>query len=356
MKYLIVQDWPSTHGNHAGMVHMCNLLKVKYPNEYRVIIKDCPAKFPENSILGIRQFSRIIRSIYERYIYPYSYIQLCKEIVIALNDNDEVYLMEYLFPETSQLQLAKYIRCQKPNVKIFALSHLTPTYAEKKYSAYKSMVNKWCVPIDKILTLGNSLSNYFVECGLPKYKISTGFHYVDLDYYHKTDYYRGKRKMRVITIGAMARNFLLLSEVVKQTQDVEWIICKGKKDVSGLFPNSPNIQICGFLEENELRHMMDISDVSLSVMDDTIGSNVITTSFAMGLAQIVSDVGSIRDYCTEKDTLFCKNNVSEFVEAINYLENNPKILESMKKHSLLQAKKFSIENINNWFNSINTTR
>lgn len=49
MKYLIVQDWPSTHGNHAGMVHMCKLLQKKYPTEYEVIIKRNPKTFKYKS-------------------------------------------------------------------------------------------------------------------------------------------------------------------------------------------------------------------------------------------------------------------------------------------------------------------
>ena len=42
MKYLIVQDWRSTHGNHAGMKHMCDLLVAKYPDEYKMFVKECP--------------------------------------------------------------------------------------------------------------------------------------------------------------------------------------------------------------------------------------------------------------------------------------------------------------------------
>ena len=42
MKYLIVQDWLSTHGNHAGMKHMCDLLVTKYPDEYKMFVKECP--------------------------------------------------------------------------------------------------------------------------------------------------------------------------------------------------------------------------------------------------------------------------------------------------------------------------
>ena len=45
MKYLIVQDWNSTHDNHAGMVHMCRLLVDKYPNEYEMFVKPEEADF-----------------------------------------------------------------------------------------------------------------------------------------------------------------------------------------------------------------------------------------------------------------------------------------------------------------------
>ena len=53
MKYLIVQDWQSTHGNHAGMVHMCKLLKEKWPDEYEVYIKPLPRTFNKVEGKGI---------------------------------------------------------------------------------------------------------------------------------------------------------------------------------------------------------------------------------------------------------------------------------------------------------------
>lgn len=48
------------------------------------------------------------------------------------------------------------------------------------------------------------------------------------------------------------------------------------------------------------------ADLSLNVMEDTVGSNVITTSMAMGLGLIVTDVGSIRDYCDESNAFSVK--------------------------------------------------
>ena len=46
------------------------------------------------------------------------------------------------------------------------------------------------------------------------------------------------------------------------------------------------------------------ADISPNVMEDTVGSNVIVTSLAMGLAMICSNVGSIKDYCDDSNTIF----------------------------------------------------
>lgn len=353
MKYLIVQDWPSTHGNHAGMLHMCNLLQEMYPQDYKVIVKACPVDIKEIGWIGTRFLRRRIRKIYEKWIYPYSFVKLVKKNVPYFSENDEVFLLEYLFPETSQFQLAKYLRKRYPEIKIYALSHLTPTFAEKKYKNYPTLIRKWSVPIDKMLTLGSSLSMYFEMNGVSCKKISTGFHYVDKVYYHPSQNKKNNVTLKVITIGAMARNYPLLSEIVASTSDVEWIICKGNKNVDGLFPATPNVHVLGFLSEDELRHQMDMADVSISVMDDTIGSNVITTALAMGLAQVVSDTGSIRDYCTTENAIFCQNTVDDFVKAINYLSTHRAEVEVMKNAALQQAKCFSVENVNEWFSSLN---
>lgn len=352
MKYLIVQDWPSTHGNHAGMLHMCNLLKEKYPNDYKVIVSECLPNIPWDGPVGIRQWNRIRHYIYEKYIYPHHLISLCRNPLKALKDGDEVFLLEYLFPETSQLELALYIRKHYPFVRLYALTHLTPSYAETKYSDYAGMIEKWSQPIDKMLTLGSSLSQYFEQQGMPQSKISTGFHYVDREYYHSNEKTERKSQIRIITIGAMARNLKLLAEIVAATPDVEWVICKGRKKVDSLFSKRENIHLLGFMEEDELRHQMSISDVSLSVMNDTIGSNVITTSLSMGLAQIVSNVGSIGDYCTTKNSIFCENNAKDFICAINKLRNDPALLASMKEDAVEQAKNYYIENVNLWFSSL----
>ena len=352
MNYLVVQDWPSTHGNHAGMLHMCNMLKSKYPNDYEVVVLKSPFSPFFRNKKGFRKLDDYYRMIYEKVYYPYRVICVCRKMMERLKNEDRVFLLEYLYPETSQLQLAKYIKRHYSRVRVYGLSHLTPGFAEKKYKNYPSMVLEWGRYVDKILTLGSSLSSYFEGCGLSQQKISTGFHYVDSEYYTKNVCSHSNKRLRVIVIGAMARNFQLLADIVAKTPDIDWIICKGRKNVDGIFPIKENIHLLGFMEEDELKYQMSLADVSLSVMDDTIGSNVITTSLSMGLAQVVSDVGSIRDYCNDENAIFCKNDVNDFVNALNSLDKNREKLMDMKVSASRHAVNFRIENVHRWFSSL----
>ena len=353
MKYLIVQDWRSTHGNHAGMKHMCDLLKKKYPSDYEVYVKEMPKVWenPKTFLEKIqwKLFGVRAQKTYIKTTYPNEYLELCKPMFSKLKAGDELFLLEYLLPWASQYELACYIRENYPKVKIYALSHLTGKYFDEMTAKEPDLIQKWAKPVDKLLTLGSSLSSYFEKAGVSKEKISTGFHYVDSDYYQKQQPMKSNSPLKVIMMGALQRDYGMLAEVVKQCPDVHWIICRGRKNVDDLFPKTPNVELKGFLEEDELRHQMDIADVSLNVMEDTVGSNVITTSMAMGLAMIVSDVGSIRDYCNDANALFCQNNVEQFVRAIKKLQNNLQLVLRMKKASLENSKRLQIDNINRWF-------
>lgn len=93
-------------------------------------------------------------------------------------------------------------------------------------------------------------------------------------------------------------------------------------------------------------------DISVNILEDTVGSNVITTSMAMGLAIICSDVGSIRDYCTTENCEFCNNTKEDFVKAINRMENDRNRVYQMKLKSMKLSRKLSIENIDKWLSSL----
>lgn len=357
MKYLIVQDWQSTHGNHAGMKHMCDLLVAKYHGEYEMYVKECPKlwKSPKTLVEKIRWhiYDKYVKRRYINKTYQKEYLELCKPMFSKLKDGDEVFLLEYMIPWASQYELACYIRKKNPNVRIYALSHLTCKFFDGMTANDPDMIQKWAKPVDKLLTLGSSLSSYFEKAGIPKDKISTGFHYVDSEYYHKMTEIEVHTPLRVIMMGALQRDYGMLSEIVKRCPNVHWIICRGRKNVDGLFPKTTNVELMGFLEEDELRHQMDIADVSLNIMEDTVGSNVITTSMAMNLAIVVSDVGSIRDYLDEKKSVLVPNNINSISLAIQRLVQKPECVLEMKKSMSQKSEKLSVEYVNRWFSNLN---
>lgn len=353
MKYLIVQEWNSTRGNHAGMSHMCDMLVARYPQQYIKITKEAPmpVKSLKNRLLG-KLFNKALYYLHRRQ-YAQEYTKLCKQFFDKLRKDDEVFLLEYNWPETTQYELARYIRNNFNEVRIYALSHITPTIFSKRKNIAKQ-INKWDVPINIQLTLGTSLADYFVSLGLKRAKISIGKHYVDLDYYSKQEHdIKINDRITIIAMGNLQRKYEMLAEIVRKCPDINWIICKGrKKNVDHLFPKSPNIKLMGYLSEEELRHQMDVSDVSLNVFEDTVGSNVITTSMAMGLVILTSDVGSIHDYCDSSNAIFCENSVDSFVTNIKALPTKHDI-RAMKLSSLKKSRNFGIDMVDYWFNTLN---
>ena len=349
MKYLIVQDWCSTRGNHAGMVHMCKLLCARYPTEYKMVVVEEPKYCYHGKNVFSTFYCRILSWVKKHIVFPLDIKKSCKQVLSELNESDEVFLLEYLFPNVNQYVIARLLRNEKKSVRIYALSHLTPKFMSEN-AMPSSTIKKWSLPIDVMLTLGSSLSGYLVKCGVDSLKISTGFHYVDGDYYRKMNEGYAESVMTIIVIGSMMRNENMTAEIIRRTPFVKWIVCLGRKKNTFNFTN--NVEVLGYVSEDTLRLKMMQSDASLSVMDDTIGSNVITTSMAMGLVNIASDVGSIRDYCDESNSILCKNDVESFVDNIHILAESRDLQEKLKKNAVERSKSFSIEKVHEWFSKL----
>jgi len=340
MRYLICQDWENTTNNHAGMKHMSNLLKSKFPDEYKVHVFADRLGNKKRNLLGKIEW-RIITMI----INPLNYFLFGLYLSFKLKEGDQVFLLEYMEKITPQNYIARVIKTFKPKIKVWGLVHLTPLVLENAFG--NAEIQRWTKPIDKILTMGSSLSSYFIKMGLPQSKISTLFHYVDFDYYTGVeDKSENEGKISVIAMGNQKRNFNVLSDIVKDNPHVSFIICKGVSNIDNTFSSYENVKLIDFVSEDKLKELMQAADVSLNVMDDTIGSNVITTSMAMGLAMIVSDVGSIRDYCKEDGAIYCKNeDVTSFSQAIGLLDNDRIQLKRLKQKSLELSQFLSVYNL-----------
>lgn len=338
MNYLICQDWTNTSNNHAGIKYLCNQLQTMYPSSYTSIT------IPDFTYTNSKY--RIVTSIIFRIgqlrhkLYRH---KLCHKLIKNLQTGDKIFLMEYMEKSMPMLDFAQQIKFYKPQIAIYGLVHLVPNRLTNNFPQNKQLY-KWTTVVDKILTLGHSLTNYFISRGVDKSKIYTTFHYVDKYYCKKVPLQCHNDKVKVIAMGNQMRNISLLKKIVTDNPDVNFTICQGLYDMSSAFKDKKNVTLIPFVEENELRNKMAEADISLNVMADTIGSNVIVTSLAMGLAMICSDVGSIRDYCDETNTIFCNNNnITQFTNAISTISRDKKKLISMRYAAIAKSKLFTIE-------------
>lgn len=348
MIYLICQDWINTSKNHAGIKYLCNQLENLYPNKFKTIVfPDYAAIF--NNGKGPLSQLRIIKSFgfhYAKIKHQFIAKKTCQSLKKTLNRDDKVILMEYLEKSYPMLHFAESINIQFPDVPILAMVHLVPEKIESSFSKQGDL-KRWLKPIDKILTLGHSLTDYFIKKGVDKTKIVTTFHYVDNYYYNPTPI-RKHTRIKIIAMGNQMRNIVLLKKIVETNPNVDFIICQGTEDMSSSFKKMDNVQLIPYVEEKVLKQYMIDADISLNVMRDTIGSNVIVTSLGMGLAMICSDVGSIRDYCDETNTIFCNNqNPEEFSQAISSLEKAPHKLMQLQQSAANKGKTFSIQQFAN---------
>lgn len=341
MKYLICQDWGNTANNHAGMKHMCHLLKKHYPNQYEVIVfPDLYKNVNFNTLHG-----KIKASFIRKFLIPARYKKIARHLLHVVKPGDAIYLLEYFEKLFPQVTLARQIRRVKKDVKISGLVHIVPQKINASFTKKEAM--DWLAPLDEVLTLGSSLSQFFkTTYNILQKNIRTLFHYVDLEYYKPSSNYAHTQAPVIIALGNQKRNFDLLKKVVQHNPGCEFIICQGLANLSSHFKDCSNVVLKGFMDEEELLKVMQQSDISLNIMDDTIGSNVITTSMAVGLAIVASNVGSIKDYCKEDGAIYCNNSdVDSFSKAIKLLYSDGYYLNELKKKSLLYSQPLSIHHL-----------
>lgn len=348
MKYLLYIDWPNTSKNHAGIKYLCNFLAEHYPEEF-VAIPLVPLSHTKR-----RKLWKVFRGLFyllEHGINVYRRKGVLRQQAVELSKrltaSDEVMLMEYMHPEVDQLEVASQLRHLHTPAKIIGMAHMPPAFMDENFPT-ATKLRSWTDLCDKIITLGSSLTTYFINRGIAPDKLVTTFHYVD-DYYLNNDICPHSH-LTVIEQGFNARNYELLRAVIEHNPNVYFVICQGVANLSSLKEFS-NVRVVPFIPEEELRGLMSEADVSLNIMNDTIGSNVIVTSLAMGLAMVCSDVGSIHDYCDDSNTLFCRS-LDDFNAALQRMESDPDLVYCMRQSARQNAERLRLSNFYAFFKDL----
>lgn len=343
MKFIVCQEWGNTKNNHSGMAHLCRLIYKKNPNNYNIII------VPDLINWTLPNLFVSIQCKIQPYLYKIIYLYVVLKIIFKIKKGDSVFLFEYLLKERNQYIIAKILRFVfSDKIFIYGLTHLTPTRLNMVFN--RAEILYYTSFLDFNLTLGSSLSKYLISQGINSDKVITTFHYVDNLYYNKIRTPSNK-PLTVIVMGMQMRKLKLLEEIIVENQDVQFVVCSGFLKLNVIFNKYENVKLIGFIKEEDLKNEMAKADISLNLMIDTVGSNVITTSMAMGLVNIVSDVGSIKDYCNSENSFLC-NSSWEFNEAIRKLNSNQELLNKMKIKSKAHSFFFQFENFYKMINSL----
>jgi glycosyltransferase involved in cell wall biosynthesis len=326
-------EWPNTAGNHSGMAYLVACLKKDAGFKMKLI------RTPKNYMNWRELVKRLWR------------LSIIKYLKFILRPDDIFFFMEYINPSQApgdHCAIALDLRKKRVNNKFIGLVHLPPKLILENLG--EEYIHLAVSKVDKIVVMGSNLAGFFGELGCGN-KVNSTFHYVDTKYYQPARQRRGKNDFVVFTSGYLYRNDKLLKEVIKGCPQVTFEMCMGFRNLRSMFSDCKNVIINGVLSEKEYLRKMQDSDISLSVFDDTVGSNVITTSLGCGLPQVVSDVGAIRDYCSEENAIFCKT-VGEYVQAIYFLSQNREKCLQMGLSARKKAEEISLENSIRWYEGL----
>jgi len=328
--YLIYFEWSNTKGNHAGMSYLANRLASDYENVKLI-----------KMISGKSKWKKVLNLLY---IWVIS-----MRIKLTSEEGDCVFLMEFLARSCFQDKLATLLHRFGFKGKIIGLVHLAGSHLMEIYKS-KELIRLKMELLDKCVVLGSSLASFLKDEVGFRSTIKT-FHYVDTDYYKPKVGDRVAGPVRVLCLGNIKRDFNTLRELILSLPTIHFDICQGMLNLQPYFDDCNNVTLHGFVSEDELLCLMQNNDICLSIMIDTVGSNVITTSLATGLILVVSDVGSIRDYCTDECSFLC-NDFNDYKQSIQKIAENLSLISQFKIKAIERGKMFSYNNFRNEFEKI----
>ncbi len=321
--YLLYYDFKHTSGNHAGMAyfsaqlasHMPRVLLVKHINqEYRG--------------------GRFVAYAYAFLIFLY--------LSVVLKKGDKVMFMEYLSKYIGYQDMIAKLLCRFGfSNTLIGLVHLGGNHLLSLYKT-RERIAKLLAPLSRVVVFGSGLAEFIKQTGYQG-AVARTFHYVDTRFYKpKVSKVQDRQTLHVLFFGSLLRNFEQLEAIITACagRDIMFHIGMGKSK-RNIGISGAHVRVYGYLTELEMLELMQSCEVSLSVLEDTVGSNVITSTLAVGLIQVVSDVGSIRDYCDEDDSFFCRE-TADYIDALNKLADSSQLREKMRTAAINKGISFDL--------------
>lgn len=297
--------------------------------------------------LGFKNiFLKKINHVLTRISLFFIHIMISFKLILLIKNNDKLLLFEYLTPGIREDIIARlvYFFAGK-KCKVFCLVHLTPRKLSLIYS--EKIIQRRMRFVDGIITLGSSLS-FYLKSILDK-PTATLLHYADLQFYYLKDR-EHNAVLNVLILGQQERDYERLIEFVSCNVYVNYHIIISNQSIIDRLNLFKNVKCYCGIDEAELVQIMDKCEVSLNFMLDVVGSNVISTCISKGIVSIVSDLGSIRDYLSEKDTLFCQT-FSDFSLNLKRINENRILLKEFRENLIMKRSLLSVKLFENALNN-----
>src|SRR5690606_9142013 len=332
--FILYYDYRHTSGNHAGMAHLARTLAA---SDSRI---KC-IRHPDQQYKG----GWIPAWFYSRFLAVY--------LRLVLKPGDQVVFFEYLSGDFGfQDTIVRLLRRWKVRHTFSGFVHLGGAQLLELYGSPDAIRRRlgW---LDRVLVFGSSLYNFLQHTVGYSGEIVCTYHYADTEYYRPSDSPREEDsgRLQVLFLGAIKRNLDQLAEIVSETGDsVDFHVCTGRHRYPQL-EDLAHVTSYGYLREAELLALMQRCHVNLSVFYDTVGSNAITGTLAVGLAQVSSLVGSIEDYGDPSNSIWC-GDTAAFVEALQTLASDRRRLQAMQISARQAAERMSLRKFITVFNDI----
>lgn len=333
--YVLFYDYLHTSGNHAGMAHLARTLR--HSNSRIRLIKHPIQEYKGGWIVALGY--AWIMAVYLR---------------LVLRSGDQVVFFEYLSGDFGfQDTIARLLRKWRVSNFFSGIVHLGGDQLLELYKSHAGIKERLDL-IDRVLVFGSSLRFFLQEQVRYRGEVIQTFHYADVDYYKPLS--EGPKdhnsRLQVLFLGAIKRNIAQLADIIGRVGDgIDFHICVGKHKGYPQLSKFPQVTEYGYLNEGELLELMRRCDVNLSVFYDTVGSNAITGTLAVGLAQVASHVGSIEDYGDSSNAIWC-DSTADFTVALRTLKDDPQRLQSMKLSARRMAERISLPQFVSYFNTL----
>ena len=320
---ILYHRWPNLAGNHAGMAYFMRQYQRAVGRGVRML----------HTAPGYGRWPARLRRVW--------IMSLAAWLRWRLGRQDGVLFLEYLGGRQcgDHREVALALQRAGSGPRRLGLVNLPISHMRGLYS--EDYIREGLAALDEIVVMGSALQRDLQQI-VPDTPVRRIPHFVDTEFYSPGPEPCQDRPVRCIAMGFLQRDAGRLRRIVQACPAITFDVCIGnRQDLHRLFEDVPNAVRHPFLPEVELRRLMQQADMSISVLEDSVGNNVIVTSLACGLPQVLSDVGSVRDYCSEEQAVFCQTD-EEFIGALTRLADSPATRGTMRAGARSRAESLSI--------------